>query len=141
YDRIVALSRSGTTTEIIDVLSATDPPSALITAVGQGPAAQHASAEVVLVFADEPSVAQTRVATTTLLPRRASLGEALSAASADAEAVLSTAPEAALIAADQVTFRGTGCAKGLGDEAALKLREATQSWTEAYYAMEYRHGP
>src|SRR5699024_9400834 len=27
------------------------------------------------------------------------------------------------------------------DEAALKLREATQSWTEAYYAMEYRHGP
>ena len=21
------------------------------------------------------------------------------------------------------------------------MREATQSWTEAYYAMEYRHGP
>src|SRR5690625_6711851 len=55
YDRIVALSRSGTTTEIIDVLSATDTPSVLITAVGQGPAAQHASAEVVLDFADETS--------------------------------------------------------------------------------------
>lgn len=141
YDRIVALSRSGTTTEIIDVLSATDTPSVLITAVGQGPAAQHASAEVVLDFADETSVVQTRFATTTLVLLRASLGEDLSAAIADAEAVLSTEPEAALIAADQVTFLGTGWAKGLADEAALKLREATQSWTEAYYAMEYRHGP
>ena len=141
YDRIVALSRSGTTTEIIDVLSATDTPSVLITAVGQGPAAQHASAEVVLDFADETSVVQTRFATTTLVLLRASLGEDLSAAIADAEAVLSAEPEAALIAADQVTFLGTGWAKGLADEAALKLREATQSWAEAYYAMEYRHGP
>src|SRR5699024_5324341 len=130
-----------TTTEIIDVLSATDTPSVLITAVGQGPAAQHASAEVVLDFADETSVVQTRFATTTLVLLRASLGEDLSAAIADAEAVLSAEPEAALIAADQVTFLGTGWAKGLADEAALKLREATQSWTEAYYAMEYRHGP
>src|SRR5699024_5187352 len=79
YDRIVALSRSGTTTEIIDVLSATDTPSVLITAVGQGPAAQHASAEVVLDFADETSVVQTRFATTTLVLLRASLGEDLSA--------------------------------------------------------------
>ena len=26
-------------------------------------------------------------------------------------------------------------------EAALKMREASQSWTESYPAMEYRHGP
>ncbi|MGW4409911.1 SIS domain-containing protein, partial [Nonomuraea sp. NPDC004702] len=26
-------------------------------------------------------------------------------------------------------------------EAALKMREASRSWTEAYPAMEYRHGP
>jgi len=30
---------------------------------------------------------------------------------------------------------------GLASEAALKLREACQAWTEAYPAMEYRHGP
>src|SRR5674476_711913 len=29
----------------------------------------------------------------------------------------------------------------LANEAALKLREACQAWTEAYPAMEYRHGP
>lgn len=141
YDRIVALSRSGTTTEIIDVLSTADVPSVLLTAVGQGPAAQQASAEIVLDFADETSVVQTRFATTALALLRASLGADLSAAIADAETVLSAEPDTELLAAGQVTFLGTGWAKGLADEAALKLREATQSWTEAYYAMEYRHGP
>jgi fructoselysine-6-P-deglycase FrlB-like protein len=30
---------------------------------------------------------------------------------------------------------------GLAQEAALKLRESAQAWTEAYPALEYRHGP
>src|SRR5690606_1413037 len=30
---------------------------------------------------------------------------------------------------------------GLALEAALKMREAAGAWTEAYPAMEYRHGP
>ena len=30
---------------------------------------------------------------------------------------------------------------GLANEAALKMREAALAWTEAYPAMEYRHGP
>src|SRR5699024_4252805 len=42
---------------------------------------------------------------------------------------------------EQITFLGTGWTIGLASEAALKLREAAQSWTEAYPAMEYRHGP
>ena len=29
----------------------------------------------------------------------------------------------------------------MANEAALKLREACQAWTESYPAMEYRHGP
>lgn len=141
YDRIVALSRSGTTTEIIEVLSATTTPSVLITAVADGPAAAHADSEIVLDFADESSVVQTRFATSALALLRASVGEDLGAALADAESVLAAEPEAAWIDADQVTFLGTGWTKGLADEAALKMREATQSWTESYYAMEYRHGP
>lgn len=141
YDRIVALSRSGTTTEITALLRATSTPSVLITAVGEGPAAAEASSEIVLDFADETSVVQTRFATTALVLLRASLGEDLSAAIADAEQVLSSEPADELVTAEQVTFLGTGWTKGLADEAALKMREATQSWTEAYYAMEYRHGP
>jgi fructoselysine-6-P-deglycase FrlB-like protein len=30
---------------------------------------------------------------------------------------------------------------GIAEEAALKLREGARSYTEAYPAMEYRHGP
>ena len=46
-----------------------------------------------------------------------------------------------MLAAGQFTFLGTGWTYGLANEAALKLREAAGMWTEAYPAMEYRHGP
>lgn len=125
YDRIIALSRSGTTTEIVDLLRETDTPSVLITAVAGGPAAEFADAEIVLDFADETSVVQTRFATSALMLLRASLGEDLTGAIADVEQVLATEPPAEWIDAEQVTFLGTGWNKGLADEAALKLREAT----------------
>lgn len=141
YDRILALSRSGTTTEIVDVLREESAPSVLITAVGGGLAAQHADAEIVLDFADETSVVQTRFATTALVLLRASLGEDMAPTIADVSSVLAAEPAAELVEAEQVTFLGTGWSKGLADEAALKMREAAQSWTEAYFAMEYRHGP
>ncbi len=63
YDRVVCLSRSGTTTEIIDILHGLKDrgvPNVLITAVGNGPATPYADVEVVLDFADEESVVQTR---------------------------------------------------------------------------------
>ena len=40
-----------------------------------------------------------------------------------------------------MTFLGRGWTIGLANEAALKLRESAQAWTESYPAMEYRHGP
>jgi fructoselysine-6-P-deglycase FrlB-like protein len=40
-----------------------------------------------------------------------------------------------------MTFLGSGAGAALAREAALKLREAAQCWTETYPAMEYRHGP
>ena len=36
---------------------------------------------------------------------------------------------------------GAGWTTGIAQEAALKLRESAQLWTEAYSMMEYRHGP
>ena len=45
------------------------------------------------------------------------------------------------LTADQITFLCRGWAHGIAREAALKMREATQSWTEAYPSLEYRHGP
>lgn len=43
--------------------------------------------------------------------------------------------------ADRWAFIGRGWTVGLASEAALKLRESAQAWTEAYPAFEYRHGP
>jgi fructoselysine-6-P-deglycase FrlB-like protein len=41
----------------------------------------------------------------------------------------------------QVTYVGTRWTVGLAHEAGLKQREAASAWTEAYPAMDYRHGP
>ena len=141
YDRVVALTRSGTTTEVLDVLSRLATPSVALTADPATPVSEAADTVVALDFADERSVVQTRFATTALLVLRASLGEDLAALPAAAEEALATPLAPELTAAEQVTFLGTGWTLGLANEAALKLREAAQAWTESYLAMEYRHGP
>jgi fructoselysine-6-P-deglycase FrlB-like protein len=41
----------------------------------------------------------------------------------------------------QFVFLGRAWTVGLAREAALKVREAVLAWSEAYPAMEYRHGP
>lgn len=141
YDRVVAISRSGTTTEIIELLSAlTGERTTLITAVGDGPAASVAAEVVELPFADERSVVQTRFATSTLALLRAGLGDDIDELARQAERALRE-PVDALLDAEQVTFIGRGPAVGISCEAALKTREAAQFWAEAYPAMDYRHGP
>ena len=84
---------------------------------------------------------QTRLATTALAVLRAALGHDIERISDEAAAVLTEHVEDDLITATQLTFLGKGWTVGLAHEAALKLREASRSWTESYRAMEYRHGP
>lgn len=141
YDRVLALTRSGTTTEVLAALARTSAPTVAVTADPATPISDAADAVVVLDFADEKSVVQTRFATTALVLLRASAGERLDGLPAAASAELATPLPRELLDAAQWTFLGTGWTIGLANEAALKLREATQSWTESYYAMEYRHGP
>src|SRR5690349_24864957 len=143
YDRVLVLSRSGTTTEIGQLLARPRGrvPTVAITAVAGTPVAQAADAVIELAFADEESVVQTRFATTELALLRAHLGFDPGQAAAAAEEVLAAPVPPALLAARQFTFLGTGWTYGLANEAALKLREAPGLWTEADPAMEYRHGP
>jgi len=143
YDRVLVLCRSGTTTEIVQLLDRLRGrvPTVAITAVSGTPVAQAADAVIELAFADEESVVQTRFATTELALLRAHLGFDPGPAAAAAEEVLAAPVPSALLAARQFTFLGTGWTYGLANEAALKLREAAGMWTEAYPAMEYRHGP
>ena len=140
YDAIVAISRSGTTTEILDLIRATTVPTIAITATVDSPILELADRSILLDFADEQSVVQTRFATTTLALLRASLGEDLTKAAADAEIALGIDVDE-LAKLEQVSYLGTRWTVGLAQEAALKQREAAAAWTEAYPAMDYRHGP
>ena len=141
YDRVLAISRSGTTTEVLDALAGSSARRTSIIADASTPMSEVSDDVVVLDFADEQSVVQTVFATTTLMLLRASLGESLDRVLAEAEQVLGQPSDPALERATQYTFLGQGWAHGLAREAALKMREAAQAWTEAYPQMEYRHGP
>ncbi|MGO1802663.1 MAG: SIS domain-containing protein [Microbacteriaceae bacterium] len=145
YDAVVALTRSGTTSEVLEVTEKITGRIPVIGVIGdpESPLVDLVDAAVLLPFADEQSVVQTRFATTALTLLRASLGLDADVARsiADAETVLAASDDATLATGDQYTFLGRGWTIGLAHEAALKLRESSQSWTESYPSMDYRHGP
>lgn len=143
YDRVVAITRSGTTTEVLDLLAALPAGmgATVLTGDPDSPVVALAPDVVALPFADERSVVQTRFATTALALLRTHLGEDLDGAIGDARAAVTEALPLDPAALEQVTFLGRGATVGLAYEAALKCREAAVFWAEAYPAMEYRHGP
>lgn len=143
YDRVVALTRSGTTTEVLQLLAELKgrTRTTAVTADPGTPVMEAADDLVVLDYADERSVVQTRFATTALTLLRAHLGLHNGAAVTDARTALTTPLPQGLVECTQFTFLGRGWTVGLANEAGLKMREASLSWTEAYPAMEYRHGP
>ena len=142
YDRVVVITRSGVTTEVVDLLEALAGRTAatVVTADGDSPAAALAADTVLLPFADEQSVVQTRFATTALALLRAHLGADINRIACDAEVAVRV-PLPVPAAVEQITFLGRGWTIGLAEEAALKCREAATFWAEAYPAMDYRHGP
>ncbi|MEU8338537.1 SIS domain-containing protein [Micromonospora tulbaghiae] len=143
YDRLIAITRSGTTTEVLDLLSALRGriPTTVLVGDPDSAAVTLADATVALPFADERSVVQTRFATTALALLRAHLGEDLGRLAADAEVAVRAPLPIDPAGIEQVTFLGRGWTVGLAQEAALKCREAATFWAEAYPAMDYRHGP
>ncbi len=144
YDLAVALSRSGTTTEVLDATRVLSPhtPVLAVTADADTPLAKQADRVVAMPFADERSVVQTRFATATIALFAAALGGDIETAIEQAERALTDdhpvepSPELR-----QLVFLGRGVSVGLAQEAALKAREAAGAWSEAYSALEYRHGP
>lgn len=143
YDRVVALTRSGTTTEVLELLERVRPDSrtVAVTADPHTPVREAADGLVVLDFADERSVVQTRFATSALTLLRAHLGLHTEEAVRDAETALAEPLPEGLLERTQFSFLGRGWTVGLAHEAALKMKEASLAWTESYPAMEYRHGP
>ncbi len=148
YDRLVYISRTGTTTEVLDALrrAPRDVPAVAVTADPDAPLAREARDVVLLDFANERSVVSSRFITSAIVLLRAHLGVASGPSheacpGADVRSLPDLAardlgPERA-----EFTFLGRGWAAAVADEAALKLREASRTWAESYPAMEYRHGP
>lgn len=143
YDRIVAVTRSGTSTEVLEALRMI--PSSVrtvaITAVRGEPVDRLTDAQLVLDFADERSVVQTRFPTSVLALARAAYGEDLHPVIADGRQALEMPLPADPAGIDHLVFLGTGWTVGLAHEAALKVREAAQAYSESYPAKDYRHGP
>ncbi len=144
YDRVIAISRSGTSTELVDAvarLAAGIPVTAVLGELGTpvGDLAEHV---VDLSYADERSVVQTRFPTTLLALLRTDLGD-----SDDAREALLTAGRAAVATEPteamprQLVVLASGWAAPLAQEAALKCRESAGMWAEAYATGEFRHGP
>ncbi len=142
YDRVVAITRSGTTTEVLEALAtlAEGTRRSAICATAGTPVAACVDDQLLLDFADERSVVQTRFPTTTVLLARAAFGEQVHRLPDRAEAVLA-APSPLREHHRQFVFLARGWALGLAEEAALKTRESAQAWAEAYPTLDYRHGP
>lgn len=143
YDRVVVISRSGTTTEVLEALTLVPAgtTTVAITGVAGSPVAQAADEVLVLDWADEQSVVQTRFPTTVLVLARTAFGEDLSAVVGQARDVLDAPLPVGAEGIDHVVYLGHGWTYGLAQEAALKVREAAQAWSESYPASDYRHGP
>jgi fructoselysine-6-P-deglycase FrlB-like protein len=143
YDLLVAITRSGTTTEVLELLAALPDSQRTLAIVGDpdSPGATAADDVVLMPFADERSVVQTRFATSTLALLRAGLGQDLAPVIEHAGVSLEAELPAGFTEAEQFVFLGRGPGVGLATEAALKMRESALAWAEAYPAMDYRHGP
>lgn len=148
YDRVIALTRSGTTTEVLDALRGplAGAHRVVVTGAPEEVPGDVADEIVDLTFADEQSVVQTRFPTTVLAMVRHLLGEDLDQLQVELGLVLTGAsgPDPASFAPDtfdHFVFLGRDWALGLAHEAALKLRESAQAWSESFPALDYRHGP
>ena len=156
---LLAVSRSGTTTETLWALDrfreVGGGPVLAVTCYPESPLAQRADFVLVAPDAQEHSVAQTRSFTSMLL-----LIQALAATLAEDEGMLERLlrlPDALEDLVERVGdlpqrlgedrdierlfFLGGGPLYGLASEAMLKTKEMSLSYAEAYYPLEFRHGP
>jgi len=145
YDRVIAICRSGTTTEVLSALAALSSAGTrgVVTAVAGMPVEDVVDRTLVLAGADEASVVQTRFPTAVLLLGLAALvpGGVDPGLADECEAALAEPLPVDPATVRRTVFLGSGWTRGLADEAALKVRESAQAWSESYPLLDYRHGP
>ena len=156
---LLAVSRSGTTTETLRAVERCQQvgsgPVVAVTCYPESTLAQQADFVLIAPDAQEESVAQTRSFTSMLLLTQGiasvlagdgamveRLGR-LPAVLRDLMGRLGGLPEC--IGADssieRLFFLGGGPLHGMACEAMLKTKEMSLSYAEAFYPLEFRHGP
>jgi len=155
---VVALSRSGETSETIHAASAMrrrGSTAVCITCYGDSPLAGACDATVAIPDGREESFAQTRsfagmlVAVQALAARVAGddalLAELARLPSLGDDIISRTEVAAQRFGVDasinRITFLGSGALYGLANEATVKMKEMSLSIAEGYRFMEFRHGP
>ena len=153
---VVAVSRSGETTETIEACKQAQRAGSTLAAVTATPEStldaisRHS---LIVDFASEESVVQTRSFTSMLL---AGLAAQLAAAGRDAESELggigsvgaafiadsqSTASQLADPSLSSIFVLGSGFDGPLACEAALKIKEMSSTFAEGLGVLDFRHGP
>lgn len=154
---LLAISRSGTTTETLMAVEhfrrLGGRTVAVITCYPDAPLATAADVVWAAPSAVEQSVAQTRSFSSMLVIASAIAGalrgadlSALHRLPAAAELILdkSRAPMTSLAGdrdLESFFFLGSGALYGVASEGMLKLKEMSLTGSEAYHALEFRHGP
>ncbi len=152
---LIVVSRSGSTTEALDVIKAARARGQYTIAVTCRPTAPMAGlADVTLAVprGDEEAIVMTRsfAAQSTLLMRLgARLGGAAFAADLDAlpsqwsslGPFIEQAFDLAATNPSRLIVLGGGAAFGLANEAVLKATETSQVPASAFHPLEFRHGP
>jgi glucosamine--fructose-6-phosphate aminotransferase (isomerizing) len=154
---LVAISRSGTTTETLTAIHKFRQLDGAavwsITCQPQSPLAQETDLVLLAEAAQEQSMAQTRSFASMLILAQAlaatlageettplallpELGQKLIEQSASLAETLGSRPDLT-----QFFFLGSGALYGVACEAMLKMKEMSLSQSEAFHFLEFRHGP
>jgi glutamine---fructose-6-phosphate transaminase (isomerizing) len=153
---VVIISRSGSTSEALDVVErvrAAGHPTVAVTCRGNSPLAGRSHRVLVSPTGNESAIVMTRsFASMLALLLRVIAGAASDRVLADdLDRMPERWPEAVAAADvghrlgsvdhDRIVVLGGGPARGIAAEWCLKLTETSQVATEAYEPLEFRHGP
>lgn len=146
--QVVALSRSGETTETVAAAKASREAGMFVTGITvEADSALAANSDRLVAAATDPreGIVMTTSASLMLLLgiqliRHAVSGQAVEQAEALLADVDAKVPR--LVAGrSHFVYLGGGPLYGVGVEGALKLMEMSQVFTQAFHPLEYRHGP
>jgi glucosamine--fructose-6-phosphate aminotransferase (isomerizing) len=145
---VVALSRSGETTETVAAAKASRAAGLFVTAItveASSSLAQNSDRVVASPTDGREGIVMTTSASLMLLLGMVLIGHPVtSEAIALSEAVLHEVDlkvPAFLAGREHFVFLGGGANYGVAVEGSLKLMEMSQSFTQAFHPLEYRHGP